>query len=275
MVNLEKLESINKQHAANRVSGKYSFIPTTRILETLNSNGWHPVKVEEINVRKEERKGYQKHLIRLRNDSFEARGTDSLFPEIVLTNSHDGCASFNLMAGVFRFVCSNGMIVADSLVANHKIRHQGYTDETVKEAVCSIVEDTPKIFNKVEEFRNVELTREDQMVYGAAALDLMYDDEQLKNKDIEGSVTRLIQPRREADKDSNLWNTFNIVQEKIVKGGRFLVENKETERGYKYKQTRKTKEVKSIDKNVKLNKALWKITEHFQNSKKEVIGCNL
>jgi len=49
---------------------------------------------------------------------FQARGIDSLVPEIVLTNSHDGYASFQLMAGVFKFVCSNGMIVADSLVEN-------------------------------------------------------------------------------------------------------------------------------------------------------------
>lgn len=268
MVCLEDLESINKQHAANRVSDKYSFIPTTRILETLNDNGWYPVQANEIKVRKAERDGYQKHLIRLRNDMFQAKGFDSLAPEIVLTNSHDGYASFQLMAGIFRFVCSNGLIVADSLVANHRIRHQGYTEEVVKEAIYNIVEDTPKIFNKIEEFKDIKLTVDEQRLYGAAALDLLYDDEQLKGKVVEDTITNLLRPRRETDRDLNLWNTFNVIQEKCIKGGRFLVENKNSRYNtYSYKRTRKTKEVKSIDKNVKLNKALWRITEYFSKNK--------
>lgn len=259
------LESINKQHAANRVSNKYSFIPTTRILDTLKNAGWEPTQWSEVNTRKEDKKGFQKHLIRLRNNS--SQQSNDLTPEIVLTNSHDGCASFNLMAGVFRFVCSNGLIIADSLVANHKIRHQGYTEGVVKEAIYNIVEEVPTMFNKAEEFQNVHLTEDDKRAFGLSALSLAYDEERLESTNIDKTITNLIQPRRSADQDSNLWNSFNTIQEKFINGGRFLVENKTSPYGYDYSRTRKTSKVKSIDKNVKLNKALWEITEYFSKQK--------
>jgi hypothetical protein len=31
-------------------------------------------------------------------------------PEIILLNSHDGSSSYQMIPGMFRFVCTNGMI---------------------------------------------------------------------------------------------------------------------------------------------------------------------
>ncbi len=263
--NLNNLQSVQAGHKARRTSGKYSFIPTTQVLKVLDSNGWNVSQASEIKVRNEERRGFQKHLIRLRHRDTIKINTmyrENLVPEIVLTNSHDGLASFNLMMGVFRMVCSNGMIVADSLLASHKIRHKGYADELVKEAVYNIVDNTPKVMNRIQEFSQIEMNDSERMVYGESAMDVLYNKDKWNEWNREQSVVNLIKPKRIEDAPSNLWTTFNTVQEKFLKGNRYMQKKNE-----RYYRPTKSREVKSIDKNVKLNKALWTLTEKMAELK--------
>ena len=66
-VDLQKFNSINAADQAGHLSGKYSFIPTTRVISALESKNWFPVKAQEVRCRKAETMGFQKHLIRFRN----------------------------------------------------------------------------------------------------------------------------------------------------------------------------------------------------------------
>ena len=260
------LASVNQDHAKESVSSKYRFIPTNRVLNTLKEAGWIPSKAQESKVQKESKQGYQKHLIRLRNINVPLNVLgdnlpEKIIPEIILSNSHDAGASFCIMAGLFRMVCANGIIVADSMFGAHRIRHLGYTDDKVKEAIFNIVESTPKIFNKVREFQSIQLKEEERIAFADAALHLRFDDEQLKEINTSATIQRLLVPRRSEDTNPNLWNTFNVVQEKFLKGGRFLIA-KERE-----VYANKTREVKSISENIRLNKSLWALTEKMAELK--------
>jgi len=267
MFNINEYESITQTERNNETtSSRYSFIPTLKIIEDLNKEGWIPTDAQEVKARKSN--GFQKHLIRFRNDDFTGNFGNDCQPEIVLTNSHNGLASFQLMAGLIRFACANGMIIHDGLIADHKIRHQGYTTEIVKEAVYNILDDMPKVYNSVQRFKDITLDKDEKHAFGKAALSLIYDEEQLKNALIDDTAKRLVEPRRREDTDNNLWNTFNTVQEKVIKGARFMREEMpESRTRYAHTRTRKTKETKSIDKNVKINKALWQFTEEVAKLK--------
>ena len=62
--------------------------------------------VTQTRVRNEDRRDFTKHMIRLRHaGQINARGEAN---EIILLNSHDGTSSYQMLAGMFRFVCSNG-----------------------------------------------------------------------------------------------------------------------------------------------------------------------
>lgn len=263
-INLEHYKSINQTGAnSESTSDRYSFIPTTRIIDDLASHGWVPSDVMEVNARKHE--GFQKHLIRFRNSEITGKFAEECQPEIVVSNSHDGKASFCLMGGLIRFACANGLIMADSLIADHRIRHQGYTGEVVKEAVYNIIEDMPNVYGSVERFKDTIMTEGERVAFAKGSLNLIYNEEQLDKLLVDDTARRLAKPRRASDADDNLWSAFNIVQEKVTKGERFAVENveRETYYGKKYttKRTRKTREIKSIDKSVKVNKALWAYAE--------------
>lgn len=272
---------IAQDHAPDR-SGKFAFIPTTQVIGILADHGWQLTKANEKACRVEEHRGFQEHLLRFRQEkdiigvnalithqNHMVRRQDPLaiFPEIVLKNAHDGTASFSIMAGLFRLICSNGLIVADSMFATHKIRHIGYQDQNVIDAVYDVVETTPKIIGKVEEYKQIELDKPEQLLLAEAALTAKYgqEPETLKKYDLEA----LIRPVRREDRiiqDYNaprntLWNTYNTIQEKMVeKGGRF--QHRDTGWGNK-----KARGVKSVGENVRLNQALWALTDKMAKLK--------
>ena len=76
----------------------------------------------QTRTRHEDRRDYTKHMIRLRHASqINARGEAN---EIILLNSHDGTSSYQMLAGMFRFVCSNGLVCGDTL-ADVRVPHKG------------------------------------------------------------------------------------------------------------------------------------------------------
>lgn len=258
MINLNNFSSINQDHGSNKVSNKYSFISTRQIVDVLEYAGWQPVHAVQSSTRKEENRGFQKHMIRFRQKEDDHKlVVNEIIPEIVLTSAHNASSSFKLDAGTFRCVCSNQMVVSDSLIAAHRILHKGYTDDKVLNAVYSIVDETPKMLTQIKEFQNIHLSDQEKRIFGNAALELISTEETWKKYDREKTVENVLSPRRQADKESTLWNTFNVVQEKLLKGGRFLAT-----KGYTYHST-KQRAVKAIDKNVKLNKALWELTSEM------------
>jgi Domain of unknown function (DUF932) len=97
------------------VSDRYSFLPTCSILRGMRENGWVPVRAEQQSVRTEARRGFQKHLIRFaRAEHLQTWEKNQVRPEVVLLNSHDKRSAYQLHCGLFRLLCSNGMVVADA-----------------------------------------------------------------------------------------------------------------------------------------------------------------
>lgn len=271
MVNINEYASVVAEGHGPGASDKYTFIPTTRVIDILKDQGWEPNKISEKRARTEERRGFQTHLVRFRqHENMEVtRTVGDLLPEIVLKNAHDGTAAFVLMAGIFRLVCSNGSIVADSMFQSQRIKHIGFQDQNVIDAVYSIVDTTPKIMGRVADFKQIELDKPEQVALGQSALEVKYgpDPETLKAYDIE----QLVRPSRREDRiriddfnatRNSLWNTYQTIQEKLIeKGGRFS--KTYTGRG----ERAKVRGVSSVNENVRLNQALWALTERMAEIK--------
>jgi len=107
--------------AYEKQSDRYAFIPTTEVISTLRDAGYMPVQASQSSSRIPGKKLFTKHMLRFAasNDSLSVVGDSKL--EAVLINSHDGTSAYHLSLGVFRLVCSNGMVVSDSLVESFAI----------------------------------------------------------------------------------------------------------------------------------------------------------
>src|SRR5438045_8050951 len=82
-----KAPSIFASGPMQGVSNRYTFVPTARIVDGLRKHDWVPVNVEEQRIRKEARRGFQKHLIRFRRTE-QMETLDEWNVELVLVNSH-------------------------------------------------------------------------------------------------------------------------------------------------------------------------------------------
>ena len=234
-------------------SDRYSYIPTLDLVAGMRKEGFLPVKVSQAKNRDADKKGFGKHLIRFRRenqlDATEAR-------EVVLVNSHDGSSSFQLMAGVYRLVCSNGLIVGNT-DSEIRMRHSGHDAiGNVIEGACKIIDDFDRISAQIESFKAVILSNDAQRAFGSAALALRFDD--TENAGI--NAGQLLLPRRSADTSSDLWTTFNRIQENVIKGGLHGI--KFNSEGRRVRTS--TREVKGIDQSVALNRGLWVLAEEMR-----------
>ncbi len=235
----------------NSRSDRYTYIPTITLLDKLREEGFQPFFACQSRVRDEDKRGHTKHMVRLRREGAN-KGTE--VPEIILLNSHDGSSSYQMIPGMFRFVCTNGLVCGTSF-GEIRVPHKGDIVGRVIEGAYEVLGIFDKITEGVDVMKSIALTKEEQRLFGQAALTYRYEDE---NKS-PVSIEQIIHPRRYEDKKDDIWTTYQRVQENLIKGGL----PGRTEKG---KRTT-TRPVKAIDGDVKLNKALWLIAEKFRTLK--------
>jgi hypothetical protein len=230
---------------------RYAFIPTIDVLDGLRREGFQPFEVRQTKCRDAGKREHTKHLVRLRHpDAFSSQGE---VPEIVLLNSHDGTSSYQLLAGFFRFVCSNGLIAGD--VCNDvRVRHSGNVVNDVIEGSYTVLDNIKEIGERIEAYKAITLAPQEQVAFAEAATLLRWDEDK-----VPVTASSLIVPRRYEDRDPTLWNVFNRAQENLLNGGL----RGRTTTG---KRTR-TRAVGGVTENVKLNKALWTLADSLAKHK--------
>lgn len=232
-------------------STKYTYIPTIKIIEGLIKEGFSPFMACQSRSRVEGKEEFTKHMLRLRKNGFILKDES---PEIILINSHDGTSSYQMLGGMYRFVCMNGMVTGDTM-QDIRIPHRGNIVHDVIEAAYTITEDFDKAIESMEIMKDIDLSLPEQQALATASLALKYDEEPPVTQ------RQILLPNRIEDKKSDLWHTFNRIQENLTKGGQRGI----TSLG---KRTT-TRGINGIDNNIKLNKALWVLSEEMAKIK----GC--
>jgi len=240
-------------------SAQYTYIPTSQILEGLAQEGFRPFSVMQGGSRDAEKRGFTKHLIRLRHDG-ETMTVGGTHNEIVLLNSHDGTSSYRLMAGIFRLVCGNGMVVAENCIGDVRIPHKGDVTGQVIDGCIDILERLPAVNDQIRSWSSLTLTEGEQRAFATAALAARYDDPAEAPVD----AARLLTLRRREDAAPTLFNTLNAVQENIIKGGLSYIQRDPNGRRVARRQTR---EIRGIDQNTSVNRALWALAAEMEKLK--------
>lgn len=268
-------------------SARYTYIPTSDVIGGLMKEGFQPFSATQSRSRVAGKAEYTKHLIRFRHpDSFSAiqKVGDSV-PEVVLVNSHDGTSAYKLSAGLFRLVCSNGLMVSDSTVQMLSIQHKGDIVRDVIEGSFQIVGQSEKALGKADEWNQLQLTAGEQTAFADAARQLRFADAE---GEIKTPITaeQLLRPRRDADAveamnwrtpgtpKPNLWNTMNVVQENVIRGGLHgMQRGTDPNTGRRTMRRITTREVRGIDQDVKLNRALWMLAERMAELKGAAVAA--
>ena len=246
------------------LSSKYVHVNTETVLDDLEKLGWKPVDAKMRTGRLGTKSRFSPHIVVFRNPDLKIKGEngDDAYPQIILFNSHDGFSSFKFLLGIYRVVCSNGLVVADQEFSNFKIRHIGYSFEELRTVVNEAVKDLPERVEVMNKMKKREMTQEEKFKLALDALlirsGIKPGSKEAKKKDYDQeTLDDLLEPRRDADKHDDLWTVFNVVQEKITNGG--------FSAALKGAKVRKVKKIKSFESDIRINQELFKLATNIVN----------
>lgn len=251
--------SIFAQHAHESRSERFRPIPTIDVLRGLQAEGFYPLACRQAVTRIPGKADFTKHMIRLRRlDDDAAYVVGDTVCEIVLKNANDGTSAYDLMAGLFRIRCLNSLVAQTGTVDTVKVRHSGDVQGKVIEGTYHVLSEAQKALAAPQDWSQIAMIPDAQLALAEAAHVLRFGDE---NGDTTTPIqpAQLLRPRRFDDRANDLWTTFNVVQENVIRGGlhaRGLDANNRPRRVT-------TREVRGIDQDVKLNKALFVLADRM------------
>ena len=239
-------------------SEKYRFVSSDSLLDQMEEAGFLVVGAQEQRTRKPDGTPTRKHLIRFAHRDVLEYNRDQRI-EVVMITSHNGSCSYHLMAGIFRLVCTNGLIVGARIAAIN-IRHMGHTGEDVIAASLRLAGETPRIMDDIHRMQGVELPYKRQVDFVHEAAQLRMGD------DYEDRIRpeAFLSPRRwndigfTAGGPATVWQCFNRVQENLIRGGVPMKPRKED-----VYRRRSLRALNGIDSNTRLNRELWDLADSY------------
>lgn len=253
--NLDLPESAVQVRPINGLSPRYTYVSTSRLVDGLRDVGWSVVRSQQARVRIPDRVGFQKHAVWFRQTQLMAQMPEGYVPELVLVNAHDGTSSYQLHMGVFRVQCRNGLVVGDTDFQALRFPHRGSSTEKVVEASLRLVDAIPSLIARVGQMKSRMMETSERRGLAEQALALRYPTNPPTTPD------GLLAVRRCEDEGRTLWETLNVVQENLLRGGTITSAGLKTERGH----LRSVRPCRGIGTSVRLNRQLWEVAATYLN----------
>lgn len=246
----------------DKVSEKYTVANTYTVIQDMEKLGWKVVRAAQRKATKKSSGRFSYHMVALQNPDIkitkQVDGGEEIvecFPQIILTNSHDGLSCFQFRVGLYRCICSNGLVISDAELSEFKIRHIYYSFENLRAVVGRILEALPSKVERMSQMSNVLLSEDQKLDFAKKALSIRKGVKEEELQMDEETYKDLLTPVRKEDEGSSLWNVYNVLQEKIVKGGYTTAEEG--------KKARKVRKVTSFIKELDFSRRIDEVAQSY------------
>lgn len=245
----EAAPAVFQTNPHRRTSERYTPIKTIDVLQGMLDAGYGISKAQQKHTRTSEAMLYTRHVVCLRPlHSFTEARPGGVVPEVVVVNGHDGLTSYQVFAGLYRFVCANGLMVGQTM-DTFAITHRGDIVQQVLDASKKVWELLPKIDTWIDKAENTTLDRPVQLEYAARAMEIRYDNER------PFEPAELLTVRRDPDAGDNVWRIYNRVQENLMQGG--IQGRSATGRRVM------SRPIARVTRDVEYNRKLWDLTTEY------------
>jgi Domain of unknown function (DUF932) len=245
-----EVPAVFAERAYDKMSDRYAFIPTSGVLQTMRMDGWRVRAAAQHGVRNLDKEPYTRHSLRLWHPDYptapDPRGGAGLKPEVILVNGHDGSARYTLYAGLFSFVCLNGLM-AGSMYGGVSVVHTGGEQTRMKvltESRDLAIKAFPGILASVELMAAKVINDAQRSSLAAHALALRY-----RSTTPVITADQLLERHRDADLNTNLWTALNVVQENVL--------SRSHEGRSAWGRRTNIRRVSQVKEQVLINRGLW------------------
>ena len=202
------------------LSNKYQAISTENIVDEMRTRGWNPVKAVETGTKQNGSNGtakrhYNFHMVHFRHDTLTQESLKTVgdsIPEMVLINSNNGARAFRFEAGIFRLVCSNGMITKDADMGSIRQVHMGEFD--IVPHIEQFIHTTRKNMDRIIQLQNIELNKSVQKELAQRAMNIRFSGSKFQPV-----IDDVLKVRRQGDIGNDGWKVVNRIQESLIRGG--------------------------------------------------------
>jgi hypothetical protein len=232
-------------------SKRYSFTPTHEIIDWMGSMGYGLTGAEQSGTKSDLWKNYGAHIVKFQKEDLFIKANDGTVearPQIVLINSHDGSRPIQFEMGIFRLVCSNGLMVKSMDMGSFRERHTKYDYNTVKSMIEQKIEALPTTMGTINRWSQRDMNPKERFQFAMDALQLRLGQDR---KAEEHEIRSILEPKRRADEGTSLWTTFNVVQEGLVRGGFQVGE-------------RRARAISNPWADLKINSSLWALANEYE-----------
>ena len=233
-------------HAAGTTSSRYVFLSTKALIEALFEAGFVATAANQTLTRRGSDPAYARHMLRFQHPRETVTLVDAV-PQIVLINAHDGSCSYELRAGLYRPVCTNGLMVQLGDFGLVHVPHRGNIVRNVVDAALAMIRDFGQVGEVVRRMASFSLTPSQRLEFARQALAVRYPRGQYQPVTQEQALA----VRREADASADVWTTYNVLQENLMRGG--LAGRSATGRNTR------TRSIEAIREDVRINNGLWQL----------------
>lgn len=234
----ERVPAIFTKTPSPKVSNRYSFADSEYYLQKFIDADWFIHSARQVS-----KSEYAPHQVILRNNDIATVG--DLLPQLIFTNSHNGIKKMTIDTGIYRLVCSNGLVVPTSITQSLSIKHLDLGDSTTDTIVNSFYEKVPIIMNSIDRMRNKILTDDEIDNFAYNALQIRFINA------VGININDVVKPLRVGDNSDDLWTVFNVVQEKLIRGGIQLPSK------------RHSRPINNFVNDNNINTKLWQLAEQY------------
>lgn len=234
----ERVPAIFTKTPSPKVSDRYSFADSEYYLQKFIDADWFIHSARQVS-----KSEYAPHQVVLRNKDIATVG--DLLPQLIFTNSHNGIKKMTMDTGIYRLVCSNGLVVPTSITQSLSIKHIDLGDSTTDTIVNSFYEKVPIIMNSIDRMRNKILTDDEIDNFTYNALQIRFTNA------VGININDVVKPLRIEDNSDDLWTVFNVVQEKLIRGGIQLPSK------------RRSRPINNFVNDNNINTKLWELAEQY------------
>lgn len=188
-------------------SDRYNVINPSAVGQAMNSQGLALQTLSTGRARHADKADFQRTLARYRGPEIG----NGIYLDIIHDSKKLGRGCDELLLGIYRVVCTNGLITGKSF-SNVRIRHSGDTYEQLNNGIAALLAQKDTLAATIERMQNTKLSLEQVNALIDAAIKLVVPE---KAFNVRNSLNKI---RRQEDKNNDAWSIFNVVQENTVQG---------------------------------------------------------